>query len=37
MRYLIVFFGLLLGYTFLYAGISKFWDGVTAFYNPGQT
>jgi uncharacterized membrane protein YphA (DoxX/SURF4 family) len=34
MRYLLVFFGLLLGYTFIYAGVSKFWHGVTAYYNP---
>ena len=29
MLYLIVFFLLLLGYTFIYAGVSKFWEGVT--------
>ena len=29
MLYLIVFFLLLLGYTFIYAGVSKFWKGVT--------
>lgn len=33
MRYLIVFFLLLLGYTFIYAGVSKFWTGVTMVYN----
>jgi hypothetical protein len=34
MRYLFVFFGLLLGYTIWYAGVSQFWHGVTAFYDP---
>lgn len=29
MRYLAIFFLLLLGYTFVYAGASKFWKGVT--------
>jgi hypothetical protein len=29
MRYLVVFFLLLLGYTFVYTGLSKFWSGVT--------
>jgi len=29
MLYLIVFFLLLLGYTFIYTGVSKFWEGVT--------
>jgi hypothetical protein len=29
MRYLAVFFMLLLGYTFVYTGLSKFWSGVT--------
>lgn len=29
MRYLVVFFCLLLGYTFIYTGLSKFWSGVT--------
>ena len=29
MKYLFVFFLLLLGYTFVYAGLSKFWKGVT--------
>lgn len=36
MRYLLIFFGLLLGYTFIYAGVSKFWHGVTAFYDPAS-
>jgi hypothetical protein len=34
MRYIILFFGLLVSYTFIYAGVSNFWHGVTAFYDP---
>lgn len=34
MRYLVVFFILLLGYTFIYTGLSKFWHGVTYFESP---
>jgi hypothetical protein len=29
MRSLFLFFGLLLAYTLIYAGVSKFWEGVT--------
>jgi hypothetical protein len=29
MRYLVVFFLLLLGYSIIYAGVSKFWKGIT--------
>jgi hypothetical protein len=32
MRFLVLFFGLLIGYTFLYAGVSQYWHGVTAYY-----
>lgn len=31
MRNLLLFFGVLLGYTFIYTGLSKFWHGVTVF------
>jgi uncharacterized membrane protein YphA (DoxX/SURF4 family) len=35
MRYLVVFFLLLTGYTFMYAGVSKFTTGLTASYSAG--
>jgi hypothetical protein len=31
MRNLLLFFGLLVSYTLIYSGVSKFWHGVTAF------
>jgi len=31
MRNLLLFFGLLVAYTFIYTGLSKFWHGVTVF------
>jgi hypothetical protein len=31
MRNVFLFFGLLLGYTLIYAGLSKFWTGVFVF------
>jgi hypothetical protein len=34
MHIVLIFFGLLLGYTVFYAGVSKFWAGVTALYDP---
>jgi hypothetical protein len=36
MRNLVLFFGLLLAYTFIYSGVSQFWHGVTAFYTGGS-
>jgi hypothetical protein len=36
MRYLLIFFGLLIAYTFIYTGLSKFWDGVTVVYDPAS-
>lgn len=30
MRNLVFFFGLLVAYTLIYTGVSKFWQGVTA-------
>jgi uncharacterized membrane protein YphA (DoxX/SURF4 family) len=35
-RYLVVFFLLLLGYTFVYAGVSKFTTGLTMFESAEQ-
>lgn len=29
MKYLVVFLGLLLGYTFIYAGMSHYWPSLT--------
>lgn len=34
MKYLFVFFLLLTGYTIVYAGLSKFWQGVTYYKSP---
>lgn len=31
MRNLVLFFALLTAYTFIYTGLSKFWQGVTVF------
>lgn len=31
MRNLLVLFGLLVSYTLIYSGVSKFWHGVTVF------
>ncbi len=35
MRSLFLFFGLLLAYTLIYTGVSKFWHGVTAYQVKG--
>jgi len=35
MRNLLLFFGLLVSYTLIYAGLSKFWHGVTVFPTTG--
>jgi hypothetical protein len=32
MRNLFLLFGLLFAYTLIYAGVSHFWHGVTAYY-----
>ena len=35
MRSLVTIIGLLIGYTLIYVGVSKFWEGVTSPYNAG--
>jgi hypothetical protein len=35
MRNILLFFGLLVSYTLIYTGLSKFWQGVTVFQNAG--